>query len=169
MFIPQSSNGPDGQLMTATTIKYYQHMLNAVRPFATQHTYAISICDKLIQSLDQHILNPFRWFYPNHSTVHDLTGAYQHSQLPFILAAAQAVEDKVKQMQDIDHGMLGQGFYSSIIGGGEVPAFPSQAKKTPQRHGPPVYQTRRGDVQGVLRSAYRALLQARWQSVQTGC
>jgi hypothetical protein len=128
--IRQSSNCPDGQLVTATTIEYYQRMLNAVRPFATQHTYAISICDKFIQGLDQRILGPFHCFYPNHSAVHDLTGTNQCSQLPIILAAAQAVEDKVKQMQDIAHGMLGQSFYSNIIGGGEVPAFPSQAKKT---------------------------------------
>jgi hypothetical protein len=32
-------------------------------------------------------------------------------------------------MQDIARGMLGQGFYSNIIGGGDVPAFPSQAEK----------------------------------------
>jgi hypothetical protein len=39
-------------------------------------------------------------------------------------------EEKVKQMQDITRGMLGQGFYLNIIGGGEVSAFLSQAKKT---------------------------------------
>jgi hypothetical protein len=122
--------GPDGQLVTAATIVYYKQMLNAARPFATQHTYAISVCDKFIQGLDAHILGPFCHFYPGHSTIHDLRGAYQRAQLPIILAAAQAAKDEVKQMQDIACGMLGQGFYSKIIGGGDAPAFASQAEKT---------------------------------------
>ncbi len=105
-------------------------MLNAARPFATQHIYTISLCDKFIQGLGWRILGPFCCFYSNHSTLHNLTGMYQRSQLAIILAAAQAAKDKVKQMQDIARGMLGQGFYSNIIGGGDVPAFPSQAKKT---------------------------------------
>jgi hypothetical protein len=128
--IRQSVPGPDGQLVTATTIVYYQRMLNAARPFATQHTYAISVCNKFIQGLDARILGPFCRFYPGHSTVHDLCGAYQRAQLPIILAAAQAAKDEVKQMQDIACGMLGQGFYSNVIGGGDAPAFASQAEKT---------------------------------------
>ncbi len=99
--IRQSAPGPNGQLIMATTIKYYQQMLNATQPFATQKTYAISVCHKFIQGLDRCILGPFCWFYPQHSTVHDLNSAYQCSQLAIILAAAQAAEDEVKQMQDI--------------------------------------------------------------------
>jgi hypothetical protein len=128
--IRQSAPGPDGQLVTATTIVYYQRMLNAARPFATQHTYAINVCNKFIQGLNACTLGPFRHFYPGYSTVHDLRGAYQHAQLPIILPAAQAAEDEVKQMQDIAHGMLGQGFYSNVIGGGDAPTFASQAEKT---------------------------------------
>jgi hypothetical protein len=128
--IRQLAPGPDGQLVTATTIKYYQQMLNIARPFATQKIYAISVCDKFIQGLDQRILSPFCWFYPQHLTVHNLNSAYQCSQLAIILAATQATEDKVKQMQDIARGMMGQSFCPNVIGGGEVPVFPSQAKNT---------------------------------------
>ncbi len=46
----------------------------------------------------------------------------------------QAAEDDVKQMQDIACGMMGQGFYSNVIGGGKVPAFLSQAKNTLSRY-----------------------------------
>ena len=67
--------------------------------------------------------------YPAHSTVHNLKGAYQRQQLPVILAAAQAAEDEVKGVQDIARGLLGQGFYSNIIGG-DASAYPSQAEKT---------------------------------------
>jgi hypothetical protein len=128
--IRQLVPGPDGQLVTVTTIKYNQQMLNAAQPFATQKTYPISVCDKFIQGLDHHILGPFCWFYPQHLTVHDLNDAYQCSQLAIILAAIQAAEDEVKQMQDITRGMMGQGFYTNVIGGGKVPAFPSQAEMT---------------------------------------
>jgi hypothetical protein len=50
--IRQTAQGPDGQLVTALVIKYYQRMLNALRPFATEKTYAISVCNCFIQGLD---------------------------------------------------------------------------------------------------------------------
>ena len=128
--IRQTSIGPDGQMVTSTTIKYYQQMLNASRPFATQANYAVSVCDKFIQGLDPCLLGSFRRFYPQQSMVHNLNGSYQRSQLVVILAAAQAAEDKVKQMQDIARGMLGQGFFLNVIGGNSAPAFPSQAEQT---------------------------------------
>jgi hypothetical protein len=38
-------------------------------------------------------------------------------------------------MQEIARGMLGQGFFSNVIGGGaSVPAFPSQAEKMLSRY-----------------------------------
>jgi hypothetical protein len=109
--IRQSVLGPNGQLVIATTIEYYQQMLNTARPFATQPTYAVSLCNKFIQGLDHRILGLFCWFYPQHSNVHDLTSAYQCNQLAFILAAAVAAKEEVKQMQDIARSMIGQGFY----------------------------------------------------------
>ncbi len=51
-----------------------------------------------------------------------------------ILAAAQAAEDEVKQMQDIARGMLGQGFFATAIGEGSATAFPSQAEQTLNRY-----------------------------------
>ena len=38
--IRHSVPGPDGQIVTASVIKYFQRMMNAVRPFATEQTYA---------------------------------------------------------------------------------------------------------------------------------
>ena len=72
--------------------------------------------------------------YPAHSTVHNLNDAYQWQQLPVILAAAQAAKDKVKGVQDIARGLLGQGFYSNIIGD-DASAYPSQAEKTLSSYG----------------------------------
>ncbi len=51
--ICQTSTGPDGQLVTATIIKYYQHMMNTGRPFATQQRYANSNCNRFIQGLEK--------------------------------------------------------------------------------------------------------------------
>ena len=97
-------------MVTASVIEYFQRMMNAARPFATEQTYAISVCDRFIQGLDRRLLSCFRRMYPAHSTVHNMNGAYQRQQLPVILAAAQAAEDEVKGVQDIARGLLGQGF-----------------------------------------------------------
>jgi len=50
--IRQSAPGPDGQMVTESVIEYFQRMMNAAQPFATEQTYAISVCDRFIQSLD---------------------------------------------------------------------------------------------------------------------
>jgi hypothetical protein len=71
--------------------------------------------------------------YSAHSTVHNLHGAFQRQQLPIILAAAQAAEDEVKGVQEIARGLLGQGFYSNVIGN-DAAAYPSQAEKTLSRY-----------------------------------
>jgi hypothetical protein len=137
--IRQPAPGPDGQMVTASVIEYYQHMMKAARSFVTKHTYAISVCDWFIQGLDQHLLPCFHCMYQAHSTVHNLNGAYQSQQLPIILAAAHAAKDKVKGMQEIARGLLGQGFYSNVTGV-DAAANPSQAKKTLSR-----YSGHRGD------------------------
>ncbi len=126
--IRQLAPGPDGQMVTASVIEYYQCMMNAARPFATKHTYAISVCDRFIEGLDRRLVPCFRCMYQAHSTFHNLNGAYQRAQLPIILTAAQAAEDEVKGVQEI-RGLLGQGFYSNVIGN-DATAYPSQAEKT---------------------------------------
>ncbi len=87
--IRQSAPGPDGQMVTASFIEYFQRMMNAARPFATEQTYAISVCDRFIQGLDRRLLPCFQRMYPAHSTVHNMNGAYQRQQLPVILAAKE--------------------------------------------------------------------------------
>jgi hypothetical protein len=66
--------------------------------------------------------------HPNHSTVHEQLGSYQHCMLPVILAAAQAAKDKCKQFQDIAHSM----FFASKPSGTSVHA--SQAEETLQKY-----------------------------------
>jgi hypothetical protein len=122
------SIGPNGQPVRATVIDYYQSMLNAARPFATQQCYAISVCKRFIQGHDKILLPSFQGTYLNHFVVHDLDGAYQHRMLPVILAAAQEAEDAKNQIQDIAYGMLtSQGFFTNIVS--NASAYASQAEK----------------------------------------
>ena len=131
--IRQTTIGPDGQPVTATVVEYYQRMWNAARPFVADHTYAISVCDRFIQGLAPTLIPAFRRYYPMHSVVHNLAGAYQRQQLPIILAAAQAAEDECKHIQDVARGMLqSQGFFINSAG-----ALVSQAEKTLAQHAPP--------------------------------
>jgi hypothetical protein len=107
--------------VTATVIKYYQHMLNTAHPFMMQACYAISVCNCFIQGLNKTLLTSFQKINPHHSTVHDLSGSYQHCMLSVILAATQAAKDKCKQFQDIVRGMLAsQGFFASTPSGASV-------------------------------------------------
>jgi hypothetical protein len=120
--IRQSAPGPDGQLVTALVVDYYQHMLNAMRPFATWKEYPISVCNCFIRGLNRHIIAGFQCMYPQHSTIHALNGTYQHQQLAIILHASQATKDEVHQVQDIARGMLGQGFLTNVVGVGAYPS-----------------------------------------------
>jgi hypothetical protein len=131
--ICQMSTGSDGQLVTATIIEYYQHMLNPARPFATQAPYAISACNRFIKGLNKTLLTSFQKMNPHHSTIHNLSGSYQHHMLPVILSTAQVAKDKCKQFQDIARGMLtSQGFFASTPSGASVHA--SQAEQTLQKY-----------------------------------
>jgi hypothetical protein len=99
--------------------------MNASRPFQAQHTYPVSI-----QKLDRHLLLLFCCHYPPHATTHCLDTTYQCQQLSIILAAAQAAEDKVYQVQYIARSLVGQGFFSMAYDRQQISAYPSQAKTT---------------------------------------
>ncbi len=108
----QMLTGANGQPVTASVIDYYQRMMNAVRPFATQRQYAISVCNRFIQGLDCTLMPQFRKNYPQHSSAHDLSGVYQRRMLPVILTAAQAAKDECQQIQDIACKIVtSQGFF----------------------------------------------------------
>ncbi len=102
-----------------------------MRSFATRKEYPISVCDRFIRGLNRRIIAGFQCMNPQHSTIHALNGTYQRQQLAIILRAAQATKNEVHQVQDIAHGMLGQGFLTNIVG---VGAYPSQAEATIQKY-----------------------------------
>ena len=127
--ICQTSTVADGQPVTASVIKYNQRMMNAVRSFATQQHYAISVCDCYIQGLNPTLMPQFWKNYPQHLSAHDLSGAYQQCMLPVILAAGQAAKDECQQIQDIACKIVtSQGFFMQGMPGAK--AYPSQAETT---------------------------------------
>ncbi len=135
--IHQSAPGPDGQLVMSSVVEFYQHLMAASHPFQAQRIYPISICNRFIQQLDCCLLSLFRHLYPQHLAVHALDAAYQRQQLSIILAAAQATEDEVHQVQENSRGLIGQGFFSAGHPIEEaVPAYPSQAEKTLAQYNP---------------------------------
>jgi hypothetical protein len=71
----------------------------------------------------------FQKNYPQHSSAHDFSGAYQCSMLPIILAAVQATKDKCQQIQDIACKIVtSQGFF--MQGMPSAKGYPSQAETT---------------------------------------
>jgi hypothetical protein len=130
--IQQSGISPDGQLVTSSVIEFYQCIMNASRPFQSQRTYPVSICDVFIQKLDHRITASFQKNYPAHATTHRLDTTYQRQQLSIILSAAQSAEDEVRQVQDIARSLVGQGqgFFMQPLYGQQIFAYPSQAETT---------------------------------------
>jgi hypothetical protein len=127
--IRQMLTGANGQLVTTSVIKYYQRMMNAVRPFATQWPYGISMCNRFIQGLDCTLMPQFRKNYPQHLSAHNLSRVYQCHMLPVILAAAQAAKDECQQIQDIARKIVtSQGFFMQGVPGAK--AYPRQAEMT---------------------------------------
>jgi hypothetical protein len=123
------STGANGQPVTHSVIEYYQRMTNAVRPFATQWQNVNSVCDCFIQGLDCTLMPQFQKNYPQHSSAHDLSGAYQRHMLPIIIAAVQAAKEKCQQIQDIARTIVtSQGFFVQGTPGAKV--YPSQAETT---------------------------------------
>jgi hypothetical protein len=72
----------------------------------------------------------FAWLNAILAVRHSHT-AYQRQQLSIILAAAQAAEDEVHQVQGIARGLIVQGFFYDGCSVEEaVSAYPSQAEET---------------------------------------
>ncbi len=102
--------------------------MSAAHPFATQWQYAVSMYNSFIQGLDCTLMPQFWKNYPQHSSAHNLSGAYQRRVLPVILAAVQAAKDKCQQIQDISRKIItSQGFFMQGTPGAK--AYPSQAEQ----------------------------------------
>jgi hypothetical protein len=87
-------------------------------------TISKSVCNALIDGLDNCLMAIFRRNYVDHTLLHDLMASYQRSHFPAILQAMQLAEDKVQSISTIACSSIGgQAFQVSVV------AFPSQAKR----------------------------------------
>jgi hypothetical protein len=114
-----------GNLVCMPVFAYYQRMMDAMRPFASEARFLKSVCNALIDGLDKRLTAIFRRNYPDHTILHDLQGSFQRSRLPTILDAMTMAEEEVQSFSAIVRSSVGgQAFKSDAL------AFPSQAFKS---------------------------------------
>jgi hypothetical protein len=103
--------------------------MNAMRPFTGEAQSPKSICNALIDGLDNCLMAIFHRNYVDHALLHDLTASYQCSCFPAILQAMQSAEDEVQSISAIARSSIGgQAFHVGVV------AFPSQAERTLDRY-----------------------------------
>ena len=135
--IVQSYRNGEGTLVTTTVFDYYQRLMRAARPFATQQTFPISLVNKFMDGIDDRLRPKFRSLFPTYSIQQDRSGRNQRKTLPVALAAAQQAEDEIRSVQEIARGAIGQTFVSNVVGAypaAAAQAFPSQAEQTLNRY-----------------------------------
>jgi hypothetical protein len=76
--IKQSYINADGNNVCIPVFAYYQRMMNAICPFTGKARFPKSVCNALIDSLDNHLAAIFRRNYVDHAVLHDLQASYQH-------------------------------------------------------------------------------------------
>ena len=87
--------------------------------------FPISICNYLIDGLDQHLTSIFHQNYPDYGQPHDMLASHQCSWFPSILRAMQSAEEEVQTYMSIARNAFGvQAFHSNET------AYPSQAEIT---------------------------------------
>jgi len=131
--IVQSFRNAEGTLITTTVFDYYQRLMRAARPIATQQTLPISLVNKFIDGIDDRLRPKFRSLYPTYSIQQDRSGRNQRKTMPIVLAAAQQAEDEIRSVQEIARGAIGQTFVANVVGAyptAAIQAFKSQAETT---------------------------------------
>ncbi len=77
--IKQSYQDGDGNMVCSPAFAYYQRRMNAMRPFAGDERFPVSVCNKLIDGIDQHLMPIFCRNYQEYAVIHDLQASYQRS------------------------------------------------------------------------------------------
>jgi hypothetical protein len=127
--IKQSYQDGNCNVVCIPAFAYYQCMMNAMQPFAGDERFPVSICNKLIDEIDQHLGPIFCRQYQAYAVIHDLQASYQQSRFPLILSAMKLAEDEVQSIATIAHSSVGgQAFtYSANV-------YPSQAESMLSRY-----------------------------------
>jgi hypothetical protein len=129
----------NGNQVCVSVFTYYQHMMNAMRPFAGDATFPKSICNALINGMSPDLLRVFCKHYPDHSLLHHTNSTFQFCRFKPILNAMTAAEEEVANITAIAcQSVGGQAFATS------VPALASQAGRTLDRYAPGGYSSEGG-------------------------
>ena len=125
--IKQSFVDAEGNTVCIPVYAYYQRMMSAMRPFASDERFPKSVCNALIDGMDGRLLRVFRKYYADHSVLHDLSATFQRERFRQILAAMQTAEDEVHSISDIARESIGGQAFA-------ITAYPSQCERTLERY-----------------------------------
>ena len=124
----------EGNTVTSTVDAYYQRFMNAARPFASNPTFPVSICNKFIDGLDHRLLPVFHRNFPQYHVIQPLDSHTQLSTMSAIHKAAAAAETDFNfTRQTAREAVIGQAFHMDVCSPcGD--AYPSQAESTLSRY-----------------------------------
>ncbi len=119
-----------GNQVVSTVQAYFQQLMSAARPFPSQRTYQVSVCQRFMDGLDPRLLTGFRRCFPDHSVVQVLEGSHQRCTLQLMLKAAQQAEEDFTSMQCIACNAIGlsQAFLTNHIQPGQTKHWPCPAR-----------------------------------------
>jgi hypothetical protein len=75
--IKQSYQDDDSNVVCTPAFVYYQCMMNAMQPFARDECFPVSVCNKLIDGIDQCLVPIFHHHYQAYAVIHNLQASYQ--------------------------------------------------------------------------------------------
>jgi hypothetical protein len=99
--ICQTYKDSDGTLVTTPVCANYQRVMNAISPSSKEVCFSVSMCNCLIDGLDQCLTSIFHCNYPDYGQPHDMLASHQHSQFPIILSAMQSAKEEVQTYTSI--------------------------------------------------------------------
>jgi hypothetical protein len=112
--ICQTYKDSNGTLITTPVFAYYQRVMNTIHPFSKDVCFPVSVCNYLINGLDQHLTSIFRHNSPNYGQPHNMLASHQRSHFPIILRAMQSAEEEVQTYTSIARNAVGgQAFHSN--------------------------------------------------------
>ncbi len=118
--IRQSYINADGNLVCTPVFTYYQRMMNAMHPFASNIRFPKSVNNALIDGLDKHLMPIFCRNHANHALQHNLEASFQRSRFGIIRCVMTMAKDEVQSISAIARSSVGrQTFKSNVL------AFPS--------------------------------------------
>jgi hypothetical protein len=105
--ICQTYKDNDRTLVTTPVFAYYQRIMNANHPFSKDVHFPVSVCNYLINSLDQCLTSIFCRNHPDYDQPHDTRASLQRSRLPIILCAMQSAKEEVQTYTSIARNAIG--------------------------------------------------------------